>query len=220
MTGSIGGLRGTDAADAFGEGGDDRRGGAKEGDEAGGGDGSSSHGANVGLPEDAWAHAVDGRGTGVDGEAAAEEVDGRHHDEPGEDSAREHDRGDADADDVANAEVFGGAIGADGGAFEDVLLAAEVGLVVWAGGPEREEIVVLEEGVEAAETETKEDSGGEAGTALARHQDVGTGGSFGIKQSLMLGNDELAAQGDHEQDTKPSAEEREGEDSYRLEIET
>ena len=56
----------------------------------------------------------------------AEEVDGRHEDEPGEDSAGEHDGGDADADDVADAEVFGSAVGADGGAFEQVL-GAEVG---------------------------------------------------------------------------------------------
>ncbi len=84
----------------------------------------------------------------------AEEVDGRHEDEPGEDSAGEHDGGDADADDVADAKVFGGAIGADGGAFEQVL-GAEVGLVVGLGGPEGEEVVVLEEGVDAAEAEAE-----------------------------------------------------------------
>ena len=87
----------------------------------------------------------------------AEEVDGGHEDEPGEDSASEHNGGDADADDVAYAEVLGGAVGADGGAFEEVL-GAEVGLVVGLGGPEGEEIVVLEEGVDAADAESEEDA--------------------------------------------------------------
>ena len=65
----------------------------------------------------------------------AEEVDGGHHDEPGEDPTGEHDGSHADADDVAHAEVFGGAVGADGRALEDVLRASEVGFVVGAGGP-------------------------------------------------------------------------------------
>ena len=61
----------------------------------------------------------------------AEEVDGRHEDEPGEDAAGEDDGGDARADDVADAEVFRGAVGADGCAFEE-MLRAEVGLVIRA----------------------------------------------------------------------------------------
>ena len=77
----------------------------------------------------------------------AEEVDGRHEDEPGEDAAGEHDGGDADADDVADAEVLRGAVGADGGAFEE-MLRADVEVAVGGGGPEGEEVVVLEEGVD------------------------------------------------------------------------
>ena len=104
------------------------------------------------TPEVGGGHLGDEDGAGVErsGEMRAEEVDGGHEDEPGEDSAGEHDGGDADADDVADAEVLGGAVGADGGAFEEVL-GAEVGLVVGLGGPEGEEIVVLEEGVDAAD---------------------------------------------------------------------
>ncbi len=84
-------------------------------------------------------------------------MDGGHEDEPGKDSAGEHDGGDAEADDVTDAEVFGSDIGADGCAFEDVL-GAEVGLVVRLGGEEGEEVVVLEEGVESAEAEAEEDA--------------------------------------------------------------
>ena len=145
----------------------------------------------------------------------AEEVDGRHEDEPGEDSSGEHDGGDADADDVADAEVFGGAVGADGGAFEEVL-GAEIGLVVRLGGPEGEEVVILEEGVEAAEAEAEEDSGGEGAAALAGHEDVGAGGAFGIDEGAVLFDDELAAEGDHEEDAEPASEEGEGEDSVML----
>ena len=142
----------------------------------------------------------------------AEEVDGGHQHEPGEDSAGEHDGGDADADDVADAEILGGDVGADGCAFEE-MLRAEVGLVVGGGGPEGEEVVVLEEGVEAAEAEAEEDAGGEGAAALAGDQDVGAGGAFGIGEGAVLFDDELAAQRDHEEDAEPAAEERESEDA-------
>ncbi len=160
------------------------------------------------------------RGGGIERmrEARAEEVDGRHQDQPGEDSAGEHDGGDARSDDVADAEIFGGAVGADAAAFEE-MLRAEVGLVVRAAGPEGEEAVVLEEGVEAADAEAEEDARGEAAAAFAGHQDVGAGGAFGIDQDAVLLDDELAAQGNHEEDAEPSAEEGEGEDAARFKIE-
>ncbi len=80
------------------------------------------------------------------------------------------------------------------------MLGAEVGLVVGLAGPEGEEIVVLEEGVEAAETEAEEDAGGEGAAALAGHEDVGAGGAFGVDEGAVLFDDELAAEGDHEED--------------------
>ena len=67
----------------------------------------------------------------------AEEDDGGHEDEPGEDAARQHDGGDADADDVADAEVFRCDVGTDGGAFEDLLaVGVEVGLPIGCGREE------------------------------------------------------------------------------------
>jgi hypothetical protein len=57
-------------------------------------------------------------------------------------------------DDVADAEVFRRGIGLDAGAFEDVGVAAEVGLEFWRAGPGLEEVFILEEGVEAAESES------------------------------------------------------------------
>ncbi len=149
----------------------------------------------------------------------AEKVDGGHEDEPGEDAAGEHDGGDTEADDVADAEVLGRAVGAEGGAFEDVLGAAEVGFDVGLGGPECEEIVVLEESVEGAEAEAEKDAGGEGAAAFAGHEDVGAGGAFGVDEGALFFDDELAAEGDHEQDAEPAAKEGESEDAGGLEVE-
>ncbi len=99
------------------------------------------------------------------------------------------------------------------------MLRAEVGLVVGLAGPEGEEVVVLEEGVEAAKAEAEEDTGGEGASALACFEDVGAGGAFGVEEGVVLVDDELSAEGDHEEYAEPSAEEGEGEDSRGLEIE-
>jgi len=177
--------------------------------------------APIGTPELGGIHLVDGDGAGVEraGEVRSEEVDGGHEDEPGEGSAGEHDGGDADADNVTDAEVLGGDIGADGGAAEEVL-GAEVGLIVGRGGKEAEEIFVLEEGVEAAKAEAEEDSGGEGAAAFAGLEDVGAGGAFGVGEGLVLVDDELFAERDHEEDAEPAAEEGEGEDACRLQVKT
>ena len=91
--------------------------------------------------------------------------------------------------------------------------------LVGSGGPEAEEVVVLKEGVEAAEAEAEEDAGGEGAAALAGHEDVGAGGAFGVDEGAVLFDDELAAERDHEEDAEPSAEERQGEDAGGLEVE-
>ena len=99
------------------------------------------------------------------------------------------------------------------------MLVAEVGGEVGGSGEEAEEVFVLEEGVEAAETEAEEDAGGEGAAALAGHKDVGAGGALGVGEGAVLFDDELAAEGDHEEDAKPSAEEGEGEDAGGFEVE-
>ncbi len=86
-------------------------------------------------------------------------------------------------------------------------------------GPEGEEVVVLEEGVEAAETEAEEDSGCEAAAALACDEDVGAGGAFGVDEGVVLFDDELSAERDHEEDAEPAAEEGEGKDAGGFEVE-
>src|ERR1700761_1083195 len=142
----------------------------------------------------------------------AKEVDGRHEHQPGEDTTGEHNGCDADADDVADAEVFGRAVSSDGGAFKQ-MLGAEVEGAVRSGGPEGEEVFVLKEGVDAAQAEAEEDTGGEAAAAFAGDKDVGARSAFGADEGVVFVDDELAAERDHEEDAQPAAEEREREDS-------
>jgi len=59
------------------------------------------------------------------------------------------------------------------------LLVAKVGGIVGCGGEEAEEVVVLEESVDAAETKSEEDAGCEGTSALAGHENVGAGGTLG-----------------------------------------
>ena len=114
-------------------------------------------------------------------EFLAEEVDQGHEDEPGKDAAGKDDAGDAGSDDVADAEVFRSGVGLDAGSFEDVGVAAEVGLELRGAGPGFEEVFILEEGVEAAEAEAEEDAAGEGAALFAGHEHVSAGGAFRVR---------------------------------------
>ncbi len=94
-----------------------------------------------------------------------------------------------------------------------------VEVALGSGGPKGEEVLVLEEGVDAAESEAEEDAGGEGAAAFAGDEDVGAGGAFGVDEGVVLVDDELTAQGNHEEDAEPAAEEGEGEDAGGFEVE-
>jgi len=149
----------------------------------------------------------------------SKEVDGGHENEPREHSTGEHDGSDTDSDDVADAKILRSAVGANGGTFEEVL-GADVEVAVWSGWPKGEEIIVLEEGVQAAEAEAEKDSRCEAPPAFAGDEDVGARRSLGVNEGIVLFDDELAAQGDHEEDTEPAAEQRQRKDARGLQIES
>jgi len=100
------------------------------------------------------------------------------------------------------------------------VLLAVVGLIVRRAGEEAEEVLVLEEGVEAAESESEEDSACKGASALASHEDVGAGGAFGVGEGAVFFDDELAAKRDHEEDAEPASEEGKGEDAGGFEIES
>ncbi len=151
-------------------------------------------------------------------EVFAEEINERHDDEPGEDAAGKDDAGDARPDDVAHAEILRRGVGVDRGALEH-MLRAEVGLVSGLLRPGREEVLVLEERVKAAEPEAEKDAAGERAAALAGDEHIGAGGAFGIGQGVVLLHDELAAQRNHEKHAEPAADERQHEDARVLEIE-
>ncbi len=69
------------------------------------------------------------------------------------------------------------------------MLLAEVGLIVRGAGPRGEQIVVLEEGINAAKSQAEEDAAGERTAAFACEQDVGAGGSFWILEGFVLLHD-------------------------------
>ncbi len=79
--------------------------------------------------------------------------------------------------------------------------------------------MVLQKGVEAAEAEAEKDAAGERAAFFAGDEDVGAGGAFRVGQHAVLLHNELAAQGNHEEDAEPSADERQHEDAGVLEIE-
>ena len=151
-------------------------------------------------------------------EFLAEEVNQRHDHQPRKNASGKDDSGDFGADDVAHAQIFRRGVGIDLCALERVL-RAEVGLKLGRAGPGFEEVLVLEEGVKAAQAETEKDAAGKGASALARDQYVGAGGALGVRQGIVLLDDELAAEGNHEEHAEPSADKGEHEDARVLEIE-
>lgn len=162
----------------------------------------------------------DGNGAGVygAGQRLAEEVDERHEDEPGEYASGKDYAGHFGTDNVADAQVLGSCVGFDGGAFEDVI-GAEVGLILGSAGPGFEEVLVLEEGVEAAEAEAEKDAAGEGAALFTGDEHVGAGCAFRVGEGAVLLHDELAAQGDHEEHAQPAADEGQEKDAGVLKIE-
>src|SRR5215467_14246234 len=75
-----------------------------------------------------------------------------------------------------------------------------------------------QEGVDAAEAQPPEHSPGEGASALARHQNVGTGGAFRKTQVAVFFDDELAAYGNHEKHAQPSAKQGQGKDAPEGEL--
>jgi hypothetical protein len=99
------------------------------------------------------------------------------------------------------------------------VLRAEVGLELGRAGPGFEEVLILEKGVERAQAEAEKDAAGERAAALAGDEHVGAGGAFRVGQVAVLFDDELAAQGNHEEHAEPAADEGEQEDAGVFEIE-
>jgi hypothetical protein len=149
----------------------------------------------------------------------AKEDDRRHQDQPTEDAASKHDRGHADTDDVADSEILRRNVGADGRALHDLLaVGVEVGRVVGRGREEAQQVVVLEERVQAAEAQAEEDAAGKRSAALAGLENVGAGRALGVWERAVLVHDELLAQRNHKEDAQPAAEERQGEDAEAFEV--
>ena len=72
---------------------------------------------------------------------------------------------------------------------------------------------VHQKGVDAAEAESPEHATGERAAAFPGDQHVGASCAFGKREIAVFFDDELAAEGNHEEDAEPSAEQREREDA-------
>src|SRR5580693_8869090 len=100
------------------------------------------------------------------------------------------------------------------------MLQPEVGLELGRAWPRAEEILVLEERVDAAQAEAEKHAARERSAALAGNQHIGAGRALRVFQVPVLLHNELAAQRNHEQHSKPAADEREKKDARVVEIES
>ena len=206
---------------ARGERADDCRHRLEQGDKARGGDSARAHRPNISGPKIAWAHLRDGNRARINRmrQVLAEEVNQRHQHQPGENAASKDDAGHARSDDVTNAKILRRCVGLDRCALQDVL-RTEVGLVLGRARPRFEDVVVLEQGVKRAETETEEDAAGQRAATFARDQHICAGCAFRVGQGPVFFDNELAAQRNHEQHAKPAADQREQKDARVFEIES
>ena len=165
-----------------------------QGDQAGSGDCARAHGANVAAPQILRGHQRDGNGGGIERLVAAEraeEFNGGHDDQPGNDAAGKQGAGNFGADDVTDAEIFGGHVGAKGRAGQPLRL------VIRLAGPHPHG--VHGKSVEAAEAEAPKHAAGEGAAAFARDENVGASRAFGESEIAVFLYDELAAQRNHEE---------------------
>ncbi len=135
------------------------------------------------------------------GHVLAHQLDQRDEDQVGEHAARDHDSGDAEPDDVPDAQKLGRNLTRHGTAVVDLLGEAVFGI----GRPETED--PHEPGVEEPQAQTLEDHHPHPSATLAGDQHLGAGRTFRVLQVPVLAHDEIAAQRDHEQHAEPAARE-------------
>src|SRR5262249_15382197 len=154
------------------------------------GNAACSHGPDIGPPEVAGRHLRDGYGAGVDRpiKMRAEEVNRRHDNKPADDASGEECSRDARADDVADAEIFRRRVSAYGGSGKPLWL------VVGCARPCSEQVLILKERVNSAESEAEEDSAGKTPAALSCNQNISAGCAFRVSEIAVLFDNELSPQ--------------------------
>ena len=129
-----------------------------------------------------------------------EERDERDEDQPREHAAREHLRGDARADDVADAEVLRRDLAVEDGVRVDRRGARAEGGHVLPEPEDAHEELVGDGGVDAGE-----DALGEAAALLADDEHLGARRPLGVRKVAVLLDDEAPPQRDHHEDAEHAA---------------
>ncbi len=210
---------------------------AEQADDAASGHRAGADVEHVGAADVVGAHLRDRHGAGRDhaGRDAAEVLDRRDQHQVGEHAAGAHDRGDARADDVADAEQRGIDLGGDRAGLEGLPEDLLGGLL-----PQVEDL--HHRLVDEADAEAGEDGLGAGGARLgggggvpglgggaggdrpllgrgAGLQHLGAGGPLGVLEEAVLLDDERPAQRDHHQDPQQAAEHRDQHHPRDLEVE-
>src|SRR5262249_15315701 len=169
---------------------------------------SRAHRADIRPPNLVGGHLRNGNRGGINCLAAGKlpiELDGRHDHKPGNNSTGEKNSGNTRTDDVADSEILGGDCRAEGCS----------GKPAWTRfglrGPRLNR--VHQECVNATETKSPENSAGKRTASFAGDKNVSAGRSFRKRKVAVFLDDELAAQRNHEQNTQPSAKQREWKNS-------
>ena len=96
----------------------------------------------------------------------------------------------------------------------------EVRLILRRVRPRPEQVLVLKQRVNAANSQPEKDAAGQRAAFFTGNQHVGACCAFGIGQRVVLLHNELAPQRNHEQDAEPAADQGEHEDAGVLKIES
>ncbi len=148
----------------------------------------------------------------------SKKVDRRHQHQPAERAARQHHTRNADADDVAHAQVLRRHIRANRAALQQVLLA-HVRRPVRLRRPQAKQILILKQRVQRPQTQPQKDPRGKRAAALPCHQHIRAGRALGIEQRSMLLHNQLPPQRNHEQHAQPATKQGQREDAGILQIE-
>src|SRR5450631_1651108 len=133
----------------------------------------------------------------------AKEVNEGHKNQPRKDAAGKDNSCHLRSNDVPHAKIFRRCIGLDRGALQN-MSRSKVWLKLRGTWPCFEDVLVLEERVQSAQTQAKEDTAGQGAALFTGDQHVGASRSLGIGQVAVFFDNQLTTQRNHEEHAKPT----------------